>query len=180
MLPISTSISSNIRSPPSLAPILVPFTCFLFQHRYPQISDLLPLWRPFLSHSHASYFNIDILKYQISSLSGAHSCPIHLMSYWRCEEGHTDLRVDYKYNQHAMARTTALQNLSLAVPVDGGVTSMMSEPKGTWVQESSRAMWKFPELGLSSPGSGVGSIRARFQLKDGPGYQGTIAAQFNC
>ena len=57
-------------------------------------------------------------------------------------------------------------------------------------------MWKFPELGLSSPGSGVGSIRARFQLKDGPGYQvecesemaiciyltcqGTIAAQFNC
>ena len=79
------------------------------------------------------------------------------------------------------------QNLSLAVPVDGGVTSMMSEPKvflnliptndsyvlhqGTWVQESSRAMWKFPELGLSSPGSGVGSIRARFQLKDGPGYQ---------
>ena len=32
-------------------------------------------------------------------------------------------------------------------------------------------MWKFPELGLSSPGSGVGSIRARFQLKDGPGYQ---------
>merc|ERR1719391_759984 len=129
---------------------------------------------------HASYFNIDILKYQISSLSGAHSCPIHLMSYWRCEEGHTDSRVDYKYNQHAMARTTALQNLSLAVPVDGGVTSMMSEPKGTWVQESSRAMWKFPELGLSSPGSGVGSIRARFQLKDGPGYQGTIAAQFNC
>jgi len=161
---------------------------------------------------HASYFNIDILKYQISCLSGAHSCPIHLMSYWRCEEGHTDLRVDYKYNQHAMARTTALQNLSLAVPVDGGVTSMMSEPKvflvpfiindayfsqvplplvpfiindpyflqGTWVQESSRAMWKFPELGLSSPGSGVGSIRARFQLKDGPGYQGTIAAQFNC
>ena len=43
--------------------------------------------------------------------------------------------------------------------------------QGTWVQESSRAMWKFPELGLSSPGSGVGSIRARFQLKDGPGYQ---------
>ena len=25
-------------------------------------------------------------RYQISSLSGAHSCPIHLMSYWRCEE----------------------------------------------------------------------------------------------
>lgn len=128
----------------------------------------------------ASYFNIDILKYQISCLPGANSCPIHLMSYWRCEEGHTDLRVDFKYNQHSMSRGTALQNVSLAVPVDGGVTSMMSEPKGTWIQESNRALWKFPEIGLNSPGGGVGSIRARFQLSDGPGYQGTIAAQFNC
>jgi len=126
----------------------------------------------------ASYFNIDILKYQISSLSGANSCPYHIMSYWRCDEGHTDLRIDYKYNGHAMARTTSLQNVSLAVPVDGGVTSMMSEPKGTWVQESNRAMWRFPEVSNSS--SGVGSIRARFQLSDGPGSQGTVAAQFNC
>lgn len=126
----------------------------------------------------ASYFNIDILKYQISSLTGANSCPFHIMSYWRCEDNHTDLRIDYKYNQHAMARTTSLQNVSLAVPVDGGVTSMMSEPKGTWVQESSRAMWRFPEVSNSS--AGVGSIRARFQLSDGPGSQGTVAAQFNC
>lgn len=126
----------------------------------------------------ASYFNIDILKYQISSLTGANSCPYHIMSYWRCDEGHTDLRIDYKYNAHAMARTTSLQNVSLAVPVDGGVTSMMSEPKGTWVQESNRAMWRFPEVSNSS--SGVGSIRARFQLSDGPGSQGTVAAQFNC
>eukprot|EP00092_Neocalanus_flemingeri_P103101 GFUD01131896.1.p1 GENE.GFUD01131896.1~~GFUD01131896.1.p1 ORF type:complete len:1064 (+),score=264.34 GFUD01131896.1:199-3390(+) len=129
---------------------------------------------------HASYFNIDILKYQISTLSGANSCPFHIMSYWRCEEGHTDLRIDYKYNQHAMARPTALQNVSLAVPVDGGVTSMMSEPKGTWVQESNRAMWKFPDISSTNANAGVGSIRARFQLTDGPGSQGTIAAQFNC
>lgn len=129
---------------------------------------------------HASYFNIDILKYQISTLSGANSCPFHIMSYWRCEEGHTDLRIDYKYNQHAMARPTALQNVSLAVPVDGGVSSMMSEPKGTWVPESNRAMWKFPDISSTNANSGVGSIRARFQLSDGPGSQGTIAAQFNC
>ena len=48
-----------------------------------------------------------------------------------CPQGHTDLRVDFKYNQHSMSRGTALQNVSLAVPVDGGVTSMMSEPKVT-------------------------------------------------
>merc|ERR1711936_868141 len=79
-----------------------------------------------------------------------------------------------------MARPTALQNVSLAVPVDGGVTSMMSEPKGTWVTESSRAMWKFPDISASNANAGVGSIRARFQLSDGPGSPGTIAAQFNC
>jgi hypothetical protein len=129
---------------------------------------------------HASYFNIDILKYQISALSGANSCPFHIMSYWRCEEAHTDLRIDFKYNQHAMARPTALQNVSLAVPVDGGVSSMMSEPKGTWVTESNRAMWKFPDVSAANASAGVGSIRARFQLSDGPGSQGTIAAQFNC
>lgn len=129
---------------------------------------------------HASYFNIDILKYQISAQSGANSCPFHIMSYWKCENGHTDLRINYKYNQHAMARPTALQNISLAVPIEGGVTSMMSEPKGTWMAESNRAMWKFSDICSSNADIGVGSVRARFQLADGPGSQGTVAAQFNC
>ena len=60
------------------------------------------------------------------------------------------------------------------------------------MKESNRALWKFPELSASttssdnsspSPigsGSGVGSLRGRFELSDGPGSQGTIAAQFNC
>ena len=48
------------------------------------------------------------------------------------------------------------------------------------VASTNPAVSRFPEIGLNSPGAGVGSIRARFQLSDGPGYQGTIAAQFNC
>ena len=46
-------------------------------------------------------------------------------------------------------------------------------------KETSRALWKFPELSQHNSG-GVGSFRARFQLTNGPGSQGTIAAQFNC
>ena len=68
----------------------------------------------------ASYFNIDILKYQISAQPGANSCPIHIMSYWRCEEDHTDLRIDYKYNHHSMARWE-LGCLCLALLYNGGV-----------------------------------------------------------
>ena len=71
-------------------------------------------------------------------------------------------------------RTTALQNVTLSVPVDGVVTDMVSEPKGVWLDDTSRALWRFSDV------SGIGSIRARFQLSEGPGSQGTIAAQFNC
>jgi len=126
----------------------------------------------------ASYFNIDILKYQIASHPGAGSCPLQMVSYWKCETDHTDLRLDYKFNQHAMARAAPLLGVSIAVPIDGGVINMTSQPKGTWMGESNRALWKFPDL--SANNGGVGSVRARFQLTDGPGSQGTIAAQFNC
>ena len=55
-----------------------------------------------------------------------------MVSYWKCEDDHTDLRLDYKYNQYAMASVTPLSNLTLAVPVDGGVVNMTSQPKGSW------------------------------------------------
>ena len=45
--------------------------------------------------------------------------------------------------------------------------------------DSNRALWQFPELS-SHVDNGVGSLRGRFELSNGPGSQGTIAAQFNC
>merc|ERR1712029_1127175 len=85
-----------------------------------------------------------------------------------------------KYNGHAMATSSPLLNMSIAVPVDGGVVNMQSQPSGTWMKDSSRALWKFTELSQHSEGGGVGSLRGRFQLTSGPGSPGTIAAQFNC
>nr|CAD7568933.1 unnamed protein product [Timema californicum] len=64
----------------------------------------------------ASYFNVDILKYRIKSKVGAGSCPFQLVAYWKCEQSHTDLKVDYKYNSHAMASPSPLLNLTIAVP----------------------------------------------------------------
>lgn len=55
-----------------------------------------------------------------------------MVAYWKCEDAHTDLRLDYKYNGHSMAAPCPLLNLSIAVPVDGGVVSMQSQPSGTW------------------------------------------------
>lgn len=128
----------------------------------------------------ASYFNVDILKYQIKPKSGAGSCPFQLVAYWKCEWNQTDLKVDYKYNSHAMASPSPLLNLTVAVPVDGGVKNMQSRPAAQWVNESNRAVWKFTELSQHSENHGVGSLRARFEINNGPSSQGTIAAQFNC
>ncbi|XP_069693088.1 F-BAR domain only protein 2 isoform X2 [Periplaneta americana] len=128
----------------------------------------------------ASYFNVDILKYQIKPKSGAGSCPFQLVAYWKCESSHTALRVDYKYNSHAMASPSPLLNLTVAVPVDGGVKSMQSKPTSQWLADSNRAVWKFTELSQHSENHGVGSLRARLEVTNGPSSQGTIATQFNC
>nr|CAD7587568.1 unnamed protein product [Timema genevievae] len=98
----------------------------------------------------ASYFNVDILKYRIKSKVGAGSCPFQLVAYWKCEQSHTDLKVDYKYNSHAMASPSPLLNLTLAVPVDGGFISMQSKPTAQWsvnlhkIQDSKYTLGAYP------------------------------------
>ena len=69
---------------------------------------------------------------QVKSKPGAGSCPLQMVAYWKCGDTHTDLRLDYKYNGHAMATPSPLLNMSIAVPVDGGVVNMQSQPSGTW------------------------------------------------
>ena len=77
------------------------------------------------------------MTFQVKAKPGAGSCPLQMVEYWKCTEAHTDLRLDYKYNGHAMALPCPLLNLSIAVPVSGGVTNMQSQPTGTWY-------WNFP------------------------------------
>jgi hypothetical protein len=80
----------------------------------------------------ASYFNVDILKYTVKSKPGAQSCPFQLVSYWKCEQTHTDIKIDYKYNSHAMTQPSPLLNVSISVPVDGGVRNVQSKPHSAW------------------------------------------------
>lgn len=130
--------------------------------------------------SNASYFNIDILKYHIKSDSGANNTPLHLVAYWKCESATTDVRIDYKYNPSALASPASITNITIIVPVDGGVTDMQSKPSGTWNPENGRATWRIAELSSHSEGGGLGSLRARFDLETGPSNPGILAAQFIC
>lgn len=127
----------------------------------------------------ASYFNVDILKYQIKSKAGAASCPFQLVSYWKCESTHTDIKIDYKYNSHAMAAPSPLLNVALSVPVDGGVKNVQSKPHSAWLGESNRLVWNFTDISQHSDNNGVGTLRARLEVAAGPSTPATISTQFN-
>uniref|UniRef100_A0A8C0CJK0 F-BAR domain only protein 2 n=1 Tax=Balaenoptera musculus TaxID=9771 RepID=A0A8C0CJK0_BALMU len=125
----------------------------------------------------ASYYNVDVLKYQVSS-NGIQSTPLNLATYWKCSAGTTDLRVDYKYNPEAMVAPSVLSNVQVVVPVDGGVTNMQSLPPAIWNAEQMKAFWKLSGISEKSENRGSGSLRAKFDLSEGPSKPTTLAVQF--
>uniref|UniRef100_A0A182S6L8 MHD domain-containing protein n=1 Tax=Anopheles maculatus TaxID=74869 RepID=A0A182S6L8_9DIPT len=128
----------------------------------------------------APHINVDILKYQIKAKPGAASCPFQLVSYWKCEQRHTDIKIDYKYNCHAMAQASPLLNVSISVPVDGGVKNVQSKPHSAWQGESNRLVWNFTDISQHSESGGVDTLRARLEVGSGPSTPAIISTQFNC
>ncbi|XP_058891074.1 SH3-containing GRB2-like protein 3-interacting protein 1 isoform X2 [Acipenser ruthenus] len=126
----------------------------------------------------ATYYNVDMLKYQVSAQS-IQSTPLNLAVNWRCEPASTDLRIDYKYNADAMTTPVALNNVQFLVPVDGGVTKLQAVlPPAAWNSEQQRILWKIPDISQKSENGGVGSLLARFQLSEGPSKPSPLAVQF--
>ncbi|XP_076309018.1 F-BAR domain only protein 2 isoform X6 [Tachypleus tridentatus] len=151
---------------------------YLFEFNMPALTGLLR--KQYEQAPNASYFNIDILKYHIKSLPGAKSTPLHLVAYWKCEPRTTNLRIDYKYNPSALANMTPVSNITVIVPVDGGINDMQSKPSGSWNAENQRVIWQIPELSHRCEGAGIGSLRARFDLSTGPSTPSTLIAKFSC
>ncbi|XP_038588940.1 F-BAR domain only protein 2 isoform X1 [Micropterus salmoides] len=125
----------------------------------------------------ASYYNVDILKYQVLS-DGIHSTPLNLAIYWKCTQSTSDLRVDYRYNPESMASPGPLTNVQILVPVDGGVTNVHSLPNSIWNAEQNKCLWKLNDISEKSENEGAGSLRAKFELSDGPSNPSTLAVQF--
>ncbi|CAN9504388.1 unnamed protein product [Ophioblennius macclurei] len=125
----------------------------------------------------ASYYNVDILKYQVLS-DGIHSTPLNLAVYWKCTPSTTDLRVDYRYNPESMDAPGPLTNVQILVPVDGGVTNMQSLPSSIWNSEQNKCLWKLNDISEKSENDGAGSLRAKYELSNGPSNPSTLAVQF--
>ncbi|NXP40003.1 FCHO2 protein, partial [Leiothrix lutea] len=132
----------------------------------------------------ASYYNVDVLKYQVSS-NGIQSTPLNLATYWKCDASTTDVRVDYKYNPESMNVPSMLSNVQVVVPVDGGVINMQSLPPAKWNADQMKACWKISSISEKSENggnlvvfTGSGSLRAKFELSGGPSKPATLAVQF--
>ncbi|XP_029814840.1 F-BAR domain only protein 2 isoform X5 [Manacus vitellinus] len=125
----------------------------------------------------ASYYNVDVLKYQVSS-NGIQSTPLNLATYWKCDASTTDVRVDYKYNPESMNVPGMLSNVQVVVPVDGGVINMQSLPPAKWNADQMKAYWKISSISEKSENGGSGSLRAKFELSGGPSKPATLAVQF--
>ncbi|XP_062848973.1 SH3-containing GRB2-like protein 3-interacting protein 1 [Trichomycterus rosablanca] len=126
----------------------------------------------------ATYYNVDMLKYQVST-KGIQSTPLNLALSWRGDASSTDLRIDYKYNAEAMNNPAPLTNIHFLVPVDGGVTKLQAMlPPATWNPETQKILWKISELSQKSENGGVGALLGRFQLADRPSKPSQLAVQF--
>ncbi|KFV94407.1 FCH domain only protein 2, partial [Fulmarus glacialis] len=127
----------------------------------------------------ASYYNVDVLKYQVSS-NGIQSTPLNLATYWKCNASTTDVRVDYKYNPESMNVPSMLSNVQVVVPVDGGVTNMQSLPPAKWNADQMKAYWKISSISEKSENGGKlhSFVLAKFELSEGPSKPATLAVQF--
>ncbi|XP_073705335.1 SH3-containing GRB2-like protein 3-interacting protein 1 isoform X1 [Garra rufa] len=126
----------------------------------------------------ATYYNVDMLKYQVF-VQGIQSTPLNLAVSWRGDANSTDLRIDYKYNTEAMPTPTPLTNIHFMAAVDGGVNKLQAMlPPATWNPETQKIVWKIPELSQRSENGGVGALLARFQLAEGPSRPSQLAVQF--
>ncbi|XP_055058910.2 SH3-containing GRB2-like protein 3-interacting protein 1 isoform X1 [Misgurnus anguillicaudatus] len=127
----------------------------------------------------ATYYNVDMLKYQVST-QGIQSTPLNLAVSWRGDASCTDLRIDYKYNAEAMPVPTPLTNIHFMAAVDGGVNKLQAMlPPATWNPDTQKIAWKVTELSQKSENGGVGALLARFQLADGPSKPSQLSVQFS-
>ncbi|XP_009296491.1 SH3-containing GRB2-like protein 3-interacting protein 1 isoform X3 [Danio rerio] len=126
----------------------------------------------------ATYYNVDMLKYQVLA-QGIQSTPLNLAVSWRGDASSTDLRIDYKYNTEAMPTPTPLTNILFMAAVDGGVNKLQAMlPPATWNPDTQKISWKITELSQTSENGGVGALLARFQLAEGPSRPSQLAVQF--
>ncbi|XP_030073771.1 F-BAR domain only protein 1 isoform X2 [Microcaecilia unicolor] len=124
----------------------------------------------------ASYYNVTLLKYQVSK-PGPLAAPLKLMVSWKRTIVSTEVSVEYRYNGEAMANPTPLTNFQFLLPVEEPVASMELQPMASWNSEEKRLLWRLPDAYDRAPG-GSGTLIASWEPLCGPTTPSPVAAQF--
>ncbi|XP_016664295.1 F-BAR domain only protein 2 isoform X4 [Acyrthosiphon pisum] len=150
----------------------------VYEFNMPALTSLLR--KQFEQNPVASYFNVDILKYQVKLRNtAAASCPFQLVSFYKCSNTYTDLKIGYKFNSHSMSVPSPLLNVTVSANLNSAIRNMQSKPTAQWASDTKTVSWRFAELAQYSESQGSGSLKARFEV-DSLCPISTIVTQFNC
>lgn len=64
--------------------------------------------------------------------TAAASCPFQLVSFYKCSNTHTDLKIDYKFNSHSMSVPSPLLNVTVSANLNSAIRNMQSKPTANW------------------------------------------------
>uniref|UniRef100_A0AAY5K2Y2 F-BAR domain only protein 1 n=1 Tax=Esox lucius TaxID=8010 RepID=A0AAY5K2Y2_ESOLU len=123
----------------------------------------------------ASYYNVALLKYQVSSQDPGRA-PLLLSA--ECQRSGTVTRVSLDYHCcPATAPSTQLTAVQVLLPLDHTATDLQCQPPATWNSEERRLLWKLPNLSPTNHSSGT--LCASWQCLEVPrGPPPSLAVQF--
>ncbi|MCI4380543.1 hypothetical protein PGIGA_G00241190 [Pangasianodon gigas] len=114
----------------------------------------------------ASYYNVGVLKYQVSSQDPARA-PLLLSA--ECQRSGTVTRVALDYHCcPATAPATQLTAVQVLLPLDPTATDLQCQPPATWNTEEKRLLWKLPNLSPTNHSKGSGTLCASWQCLEEP------------
>lgn len=101
----------------------------------------------------ASYYNVGLLKYQVSSQDPGRA-PLLLSA--ECQRSGTVTRVSLDYHCcPATAPSTQLAAVQVLLPLDHTATDLQCQPPATWNAEERRLLWKLPNLSPTNHSKGL-------------------------
>ncbi|XP_029105227.1 F-BAR domain only protein 1-like [Scleropages formosus] len=125
----------------------------------------------------ASYYNIGLLKYQLSSQDPG--CAPLLLSA-ECQRSGTVTRVSLDYHCCPVTAPSAqLTNVQVLLPLDHTATDLQCQPPAAWNPEERRLLWKLSSLCPTNHSKGSGTLCASWQCLEVPrGPPPSLVVQF--
>ncbi|XP_042165399.1 F-BAR domain only protein 1 isoform X3 [Oncorhynchus tshawytscha] len=125
----------------------------------------------------ASYYNVALLKYQVSSQDPGRA-PLLLSA--ECQRSGTVTRVALDYHCcPATAPSTQLTAVQVLLPLDHTATDLQCQPPASWNAEERQLLWKLPNLSPTNHSKGSGTLCASWQCLEVPrGPPPSLAVQF--